>query len=58
MNTKKTLNTILGLVCVTALLLGCAENADGSVCLPWSLSCLAVSTACALVLRKLNPAKK
>lgn len=40
---KKTIETILALVCFIALILGCAENPDGSCNLLWTLSCLAVA---------------
>ena len=52
---KKILSTILGLMCVFALFLGCAENPDGSVNLLWTLSCLAVSVCSGWAWAKLNP---
>ena len=52
---KKIFETILGLVCVTALFLGCAENPDGSCNLAWTLGCLAVSAVSGWLLGKINP---
>lgn len=40
---KKTIETILGLVCFLAVILAGAENPDGSCNLLWTLSCLAVA---------------
>lgn len=52
---KKILETILGLVCVTALFLGCAENPDGSCNLLWTCSCLGVSAGSGWLMGKINP---
>ena len=52
---KKILSTILALVCLLAIVLGCAENPDGSCNLAWSLTCLAVAAACGWGWSKLNP---
>lgn len=52
---KKFLSTIAGLVGITALLLGAAENPDGSCNVLWTLSCLAIFAGCALIYSKLNP---
>lgn len=52
---KKIFETILGLVCVTALFLECAENPDGSCNLAWTLGCLAVSAGSGWLLGKVNP---
>lgn len=40
---KKLLSYILGLVCVTAIILAGAENPDGSCNVLWTLSCLGVA---------------
>lgn len=55
---KKILETILSLVMVTALFLGCAENPDGSCNLAWTLGCLAVSAGSGWLLGKVNPELK
>lgn len=52
---KKALTMILGLVCVIALMLGCAENPDGSCNIAWTLSCLAIAAASGLACTKLSP---
>lgn len=52
---KKILSTILALVCLLAIVLGCAENPDGSCNLVWTLSCLAVAAASGWAWSKLNP---
>lgn len=43
---KKIAESLLGLVALIAMMLGCAENADGSCNLPWTLSCFAVAAVC------------
>jgi hypothetical protein len=40
---KKTIETILGLVCFLAVILAGAENPDGSCNFLWTLSCLAIA---------------
>ena len=55
---KKTLSFILGVVAIVALILGSAENPDGSCNLAWTLSWLAVSAAAGWAWWKLNPKKK
>ena len=40
---KNILKVVLGLVCITALVLAGAENADGSLNAGWSLTCLAIA---------------
>lgn len=50
---KKMLKTFVGLIGLTALFLGAAENPDGSCNLAWTLSCLAVFGGCAWVYSKL-----
>lgn len=55
---KKILSTILGLVCIFALFLGCAENPDGSVNLLWTLGCLAVAFLSGWALNKMLPAEE
>lgn len=55
---KKTLSFILGVVAIVALILGSAENPDGSCNLAWTLSWLAVLAAAGWAWWKLNPKKK
>jgi hypothetical protein len=52
---KKVLSFILGVVAIVALILGSAENPDGSCNLLWTLSCLGVSAASGWLLGKVNP---
>ncbi len=51
---KKILETTLGLICIFALVLGGAENPDGSCNFIWTISCLSVSGLCAWALTKLE----
>lgn len=52
---KKIASYILGFVCVAAMLLACAQNADGSANALWSLGCILVSALCGWGYVKLNP---
>lgn len=55
---KKIIETLLAFVGIIALLLGGAENPDGSCNLLWTLSCLAIVAGCAWGYNKLNPEEK
>lgn len=55
---KKTLSFILGVVAIVALILGSAENPDGSCNLAWSITWLAVFAAAGWAWVKLNQQKK
>ena len=52
---KKILSKILGFVCVASMLLACAQRADGSASLVWSLGCILVSVLSGWGYVKLNP---
>lgn len=52
---KKVLETLLAFVGLVALVLGGAENPDGSCNLAWTLSCIAVVALCGWLYGKLNP---
>ena len=55
---KKALSTIVGLIGLTALLLGAAENPDGSCNVLWTLSCIGIFAVCGWAWSKMNPAEK
>lgn len=40
---KKLISSILGTACVASMMIACAENADGSCDLVWTLSWLAAA---------------
>lgn len=52
---KNIIVAILSLVALTAIVLGGAENADGSCQLAWTLSCIAVAALCGWLFGKLHP---
>lgn len=52
---KKILSNLLALVCIIAVVLGGAENLDGSCNFLWTISCLAVAAASGWAWSKLNP---
>ena len=50
---KKALEIILSVVCVTALILAGAENADGSCNVQWTLGFLALAVASGYILSRI-----
>ena len=49
------LDFLLSVVCFGALILGGAENTDGSCDIKWTLGCIAVATVSAIILIAINP---
>lgn len=54
---KKLIKTIIGIVCVTSLILAGGETPDGSCDLVWSLSFLALSGLSGYGYKKMEEAK-
>jgi len=55
---KKILSNILLVIAVIALILTCAENADGSINVLWTFGWLGVLVLSAIGWQKLNPDKE
>lgn len=51
---KKILETILALICLVAVVLGGAENPDGSCNIIWTLSCLGIAALSGWAWNKLD----
>ena len=52
---KKIISTILGITCLSAMILCGAEKADGSCDILWSLMWLSIAVVCGFGFAKLNP---
>lgn len=56
--TKKTIEVILTIIAALSLVLMAAEKPDGSICLPWTLGCMAALIISSVLLDKMGALDK
>ena len=54
---KKIVEVVLTIIACLSIILMVAEKPDGSICLPWSLGCMAVLAISAKILDKMGAFK-
>lgn len=51
---KKFFRTLAAFVCFVAIVLAGCEKPDGSICLSWSMACLAVALVAGFLFKKIG----